>query len=527
MAQWNPQLEDEPLVDGSVPILGMNNSLPPNVIDKNLASDETNRLSALDSLNRPRPGTIARMTAGGNIDSIHHLGSGVFLYNNAGSWGKYDSRSLVNTGGLAGGPGFAKGDQVYSALCDQVLYFSRGMTLYKYTPATGLFGTNPIPSQWPTASYPIWAFSRLIYVNTNTLVVSDILSPEVWDPISQELTLDPIASDTITGQCVWQNQTIAVFRNGSTWIVETGPNLAVIDWELNRASATVGCCCHGTIVQCGVEVFFLSETGRGVYALSQMPTSNQMGVWMPISAPVKKYIDRINWSAIKCARATYWNDLYILSVPLDLATQNNFMLIYSVTLNTWQGIWCFEVAGADAGFRDSARDRTNPNKTLLLVATIDGIVSEMTYPTDRRYYDTDLSSKQTPVESILLSRSFTFTADPSQNIGGLSQIGLNQIQPHSAKLQFLESEESVDVTVIVDRTIEPLTLESVTSGALLQLTIPALPFDLDTTGYYYLPISLLSIGICSEIQIQLAGEGNWTLFQLKLAAFESAPLLTI
>ena len=513
MPLWNDQLSDEPLIDASVPINGVNNALPPSAISQNLASDQINRLSALDNLNRPRPGTIARMQTSGGFDSIHHLGSGVFLYNNANQWGKYDSRSQVNTGGLAGGPAFSAGDQVYSALCDQVLYFSRGLTLYKYTPASGTFGTNPIPSQWPNASYPLWAFSRLIYANGNTLVVSDILDPEVWDPISQELTLDPIAADLITGQCVWQYQSLAVFRNGSTWIVETGPGLAVVDWQLNRASGTVGCCSHGTIVQCGVDVFFLSETGRGVYALSQMPTSNQMGVWMPISVPVKQYIDRINWSAVGNARATYWNDLYILSVPLDDATYNNFILAYSISLQSWQGLWCFDILDSDHGFRDSARDRTNPDKTLLLVGTLDGIVSEFSYPTDRRYYDTDLSNNQNPIQSSLTSRSYTFGED------------IYQIQPYAGRLQFLDSEENVDITVVVDRTIEPLTLNSPTSGALLQLTIAELPFDLDKTGYYYLPISLLSIGFCSELQFELVGSGNWTLFQIKLAAFETAPLL--
>jgi hypothetical protein len=108
----------------------------------------------------------------------------------------------------------------------------------------------------------------------------------------------------------------------------------------------------------------------------------------------------------------------------------------------------------------------------------------------------------------------------------LGQMGLNQIQPYSALLQFLESEETVDVTVILDRTIEPLKLNSVTSGSLLQLTIPGLPFDLDTTGYYYLPISLLGVGFCSELQIQLSGTGNWTLFQIQIAAWETAPLVT-
>jgi hypothetical protein len=250
-----------------------------------------------------------------------------------------------------------------------------------------------------------------------------------------------------------------------------------------------------------------------------MPTSQQMGVWTPISMPVKKYIDRINWSAVAYARATYWNDLYILSVPLDNATYNNFMLIYSVTLNTWQGQWSFDILGSDHGFRDSARDRTNPNKTILLVGTLDGIASEFSYPTDQRYYDTDLANNQDPIDSSMISRSYTFTDYTFPNF--------NQLQPYSAKLQFLQSVENVDVTIVIDQTIEPLTLNSPTSGALLQLTIPGLPFDLDATGYYNLAMSLMSVGVCTELQIEITGSGNWTLFQIKVAAWQTAPLLAI
>jgi hypothetical protein len=462
-------------------------------------------------------------TPHGGFDSIHHYGQGQFLYNDGPNWGKYDSRSKVNSV-LSGGPAFATGDQIYSALANNVLYFTRGDNLYKYDPSVPGFGTNPIPSEWPTALYPIWASSRLIYVNGNTLVVSDILDPEVWHPATQEVTLDPVASDLITGQVVWQQQSIVVFRNGSSWLVITGPNLDVPDWELNRTSATVGCCCHGTIVQCGIDVYFLSETGRGVYALSQMPTSDQVGVWLPISGPIKKDIERINWAAVKNARATYWNDLYILSVPLDGATFNNYILVYSVTLNAWQGTWCFDFSGTDHGFRDAARDRTNPNETLLLVATMAGLVSEFTYPQLARYYDTDLLNNRVSIESSLTSRSFNFDAQINQI---QLHSSINQIQPMMAKLQFLESEDDVTVTMVVDRTIETLVTDTPTSGTFLQLPIPGLPFDLDQTGYYNLPLSLMSISACNEIQVELEGVGNWTLFQIKVAAWEAAPLLAL
>jgi hypothetical protein len=514
--QFNTNLDDEPLSDATVPIAGVNNAQPPNAIGPTLAADAENRLTQQDGLNRPRPGIIRlkqTTVAPQSFDSIHHLGVGVFLLNDGPHWYSYDSRSHVLTL-LSGGPAYAAQTQVYSALANDTLYFSVGAGMSKYLPGTG-FGTNTLPSEYPNALYPLWVSERLVYVYQNTLVVSDILDPEVWDVISQSVTIDPIKSDVITGICVWQTQRIAVFRNGSTWVVDTGPSLPVLNWELNRVSGTIGCCCHGTIQQCGSDVYFLSETGRGVYALSQAPASNQQGIWQPISAPVKRYIDRINWGAIACARATYWNDLYMLAVPLDGVTYNNFILIYSVSIGTWQGLWCFDIAGIDTAPRDFARDRTNPNETLLLLGTTDGIISQMTYPTDRYYFDQNIDGSRVDIESSLLSRAFTFSED------------INQIQPHSARFQFLESDDPVDITVWADRTVELLKTNTPTNNYRLSLTIPGFPFDLDKEGYYNLPLSLMGLGICSEMQLELSGAGNWTIYQIKVTAFEAMPLESI
>jgi hypothetical protein len=511
MPQWNSSKDDEPLSDGSVPISGVNNAQPPNSIDQTQAADAENRLTQADGLNRPRPGIIRKAMTGGSFDSIHHLGVGVFLLNDANKWWTYDSRSNV-LAAASGGPAYTHGAQVYSALTDTVLYFSDGNALRKYTPGTG-FGAVTLPAPYTTAKFPIWALYRLMYAFENTLIVSDILDPEVFDLTNQLVTLDPVRSDAITGMCLWQNQTLAVFRNGSTWMIETGPNLAVVDWEVNRGSATVGCAAHGTIVQCGVDVFFLSETGRGVYALSQMPTSNQMGVWAPISQPIQGYIDRINWTAIKNARAVYWNGLYLLSVPMDLSSVNNFVLVFSVALNTWQGLWCFDINSTDVAVRDMARDRTNPDATVLMAGTIDGQIFRFSYPADDQFYDQDIDNTKHDIHSHLLTRSFTFGETT------------NQIQPYSSRFQFLGSENPVDITVIANRTIDLYTRTAETSGNLLQLPIPGFTFDLDKGGYYNLPISLMNVGVCSELQFLLTGYGNWTLYQIKLTAFEAAPLV--
>jgi hypothetical protein len=251
-----------------------------------------------------------------------------------------------------------------------------------------------------------------------------------------------------------------------------------------------------------------------------------MGVWTPISQPIKRYIDRINWSAIQCARATYWNDTYQLAVPLDGASYNTHTLIFSVTLNSWQGLWSHkDTNGNPVTLRDFARDRTNPDGTVLLLGALDGTISQVTYPTDRQYWDQNMDGTRNPYDSSLMSRAFTF----SQNMSEQYQYGgsINQIQPHSAHLQFIESDDPVDVTVWADRTIELIDKNTPTNNYLLSLTIPGFPFDLDKTGYYNFPLSLFGTGICNELQIELSGTGNWTVYQMRVAAFEAMPLTTL
>jgi hypothetical protein len=505
--------DDELKTDASVPISGINNSMPPSAIDTKMGADAQNRLAQLDGLNRPRPG-LKRLaqSATGTLDSVHHVGNGLFLANSGPTWYTWDNRSSVWTT-ISGGPAFATGSQVYSAVANTALYFSNGTTLNKYDPAVPGFSVISVPSQYPNVLYPTWTVFRLLYAYQNTLVCSDLLNPEHVDVITGTVTLDPVSTDLITGIALWKDQKIAVFRHGSTWLVETGPGLSVPDWSVNRVSATIGCRTHGTIVQAGNDVFFLSETGRGVYALGQAPTSDEEGVWLPVSLDIRGYTDRINWEACDNARATYWDDLYLLSVPLDGSTYNNFMLIYSVTLKAWQGLWCYDIGGGDVGARDFARDRTDIKYTALLVATRDGILSRQTYPVERQYYDQNIDTTHQSYDSMLLSRSFTFGED------------INQVRPHSARFQFLESTDPVTITAIADREAETAKRAVATSASLLSLTIPSFPFDLDTEGYLIQVLALLKTGICTELQFRLEATGNWTLFQIMASAFESMPIL--
>lgn len=95
MPLFNSSLDDEPLIDGTAPIAGIDNSQPPSAIGPTLATDAVNRLTSMDGLNRPRPGVIRLQQPAVSIDSVHHVGDGQFLLNDGPAWFLYDSRSNV------------------------------------------------------------------------------------------------------------------------------------------------------------------------------------------------------------------------------------------------------------------------------------------------------------------------------------------------------------------------------------------------------------------------------------------------
>ena len=506
-------LDDELLFDKSMPIAGVNDALPPAEIDQTLSAAAIDRLSARDGLNRPRPGLNYRAQssdAANSWDWSIHMKDGLFLCVSGGTWYTWDSRGRVLTK-LVGGPAYPVGSFISGAVCTDTVYMCNGGAISKYKPGTGAgtgFGTvSTLPTQYPSAAYIVWgAGPRLCYVppNSNVVVCSNILDPETYDPTLQNIiTLDPVTSDVITGLAVWQDQSLVVFRNGAACQIGSGIQTPIVDWPFNWVSRQTGALNHGTIQQAGLDVYFLSETGRGVYSVSQVPTSDQLGVQAPISFPINDTIRRINWTVARTtARALVWMDLFLLAVPLDGANSNNWILVYNIALGVWQGTWELE-----SPCKTFSKDPTNPAATYMLVGLANGILAEWTSPQLRQYYDMRLDSTQRLYSSSMMTRSFTFNEE------------FNQISPYSVKFTFLESEEDCTITAVVDR--EPTAIETVrtTGPPQTNLTIPQLPFDLSGIGYVIQNLNLQRLDLCNELQFQLSGIGNWTLAKILCSAF--------
>lgn len=83
----------------------------------------------------------------------------------------------------------------------------------------------------------------------------------------------------------------------------------------------------------GGDVLFLSR--EGVRSLNRSTTDAQGGAGLPLSWPIQKQIDRINWAKADQAQAAFWNGIAYFAVPVDGAENNNYVIAHNVARNSW------------------------------------------------------------------------------------------------------------------------------------------------------------------------------------------------
>lgn len=239
-------------------------------------------------------------------------------------------------------------DQVcFTQLIDK-LYIADGAThLHSWDGVTLVdlgTGTNETP---PVAKFVISATNRLWIAGQadvpDQLTVSKLLA-DGWDNEKLSIRVGGGEGDPITGLSAWDDYQTVVFKRNSIYIVRANP--AETDGssghELSQAtvtmiSDTIGCVSHRSIARVGSDIWFLSD--GGVYSVGRVLAQNQREVKEPASLPIQDIIDRINWSeAEKCA-ATFWNNRYLLSIPLDEEESPNSTIVFNTQRKAWSGTW--------------------------------------------------------------------------------------------------------------------------------------------------------------------------------------------
>lgn len=226
-------------------------------------------------------------------------------------------------------------DKLYIADGYSNLYSWDGVTM------TNLGGGGAAqPPVGPSAI--VWHTNRLIAAGMtaapDTVAFSDILDGATWDTSLQNLRPGAGDGDVVTGLCPWLDFNLIVIKRASLWVINCDPTLDVADMPIKCIHPAIGSSAPNTFVQVGSDVFGLTTSGvRSMRRTFAAETQSELGP--SVSFPIDNLMDRINRAALSTAVATYWNNRYILSVPMDGATRPNYVLVYNTITESWSGYW--------------------------------------------------------------------------------------------------------------------------------------------------------------------------------------------
>jgi hypothetical protein len=393
----------------------------------------------------------------------------------------WDGSAWTLRAGYSPTPGTAVGaaqgvDKVY--LCDGVGH------LFSYNGSAFVdLGTgSPAP---PIGNIIVWHTSRVFMAGvataTDTIYVSDLLNPANWNYLTQSLRVGGGEGQAIVTLVSWDNYNLVVLKESSSYVVTTDPTQSVAAWVIAPVHKNVGCIAARTAVQVGLDVWWLAR--EGVVSVNRLQQETQREITTAISDPIRGYMDRINWSMASKASAILYNNHYILSVPLDGATEPNCVLIYNTITQCWSGIWLNVGAQAFAMTNFGGSQR-------LVFGDASGFV--------KQYQDFSGASTDDGVDlgSQIDLRGFNFGDARSPKAGC------------EVEFEFYQSSSHVDVLTRLDEGLWITTATNQDSSSGLLTLALHLPFKLKPSGIRRFNVDLMQFDPFRTIQFRLTSKAG-------------------
>ena len=177
----------------------------------------------------------------------------------------------------------------------------------------------------------------LLLYGPDYLAVSDVLDPLHYSPILNEFKLNTGANDAVVALYPFNATTLIVFKERSILAVE---NLYgdLSTTRLTEVTREFGCVSQASIASTGSDIVFLSQ--RGVISLKQTEFGISQSVVLPLSDPIQNVIEEIDQANWGKSCAAYYNNRYILSVPVEGGNgTNERTLVYNFLNQAWEGYW--------------------------------------------------------------------------------------------------------------------------------------------------------------------------------------------
>lgn len=310
----------------------------------------------------------------------------------------------------------------------------------------------------------VTAFPDAIYVSTSLVTA--------WDTAKLMIRIGTGDNDPIIGLAPWDTNQVVVLKRNSVYILEADPLATATDLStatVTKVTDRIGCVAQRSVQVVGNDVWFLSDFG--IRSVRRVLAQTQREVSEDLSEPVHDVIQRINWLlADKCA-SFYWDNKYMLSLPLDEDLEPTVLLVFDTLQQAFSGVWtgwtplCFVLTKANQ------LQRVNFGQP-------DGTVSRWLdfVPIDSETLTT-FQDNGVNIQTQLVSRGMIFgdgTANTSNK--GLQFVdGQATKSPFSVEASFYQSAALADVSLAFDQGEEG----SLEEGFVTQGGIPLiLPFFL-------------------------------------------------
>lgn len=197
------------------------------------------------------------------------------------------------------------------------------------------WGTYHQGRLWVPYKWELNATGATTRNKTDELAASDVLDSNTYDRLDNQFRVTAGISDYVVAVEPFAEDNLLCFNRNSIHLIKgVSGNLAdTSTWLITKE---IGCVARQSIQQVGNQVIFLSD--NGVYAAAFGDLYNLRGAGVPLSEPIKGWVERINRNyAHKCVSA-YFNNRYYLAFPLDTSEVNNAILVYNFLNGGWESL---------------------------------------------------------------------------------------------------------------------------------------------------------------------------------------------
>ena len=231
--------------------------------------------------------------------------------------------------------------------------------------------TNTSP---PLTRVGTWYGNRFWYLKNDELYYSDAYDSDYSGAFDRTTNKYRIPVGEEKAIVPTRDSGMVVFGLKEVWAFAPSVTPAATD-QPQPFVTNVGCVAENTVVPVGDDIYWLAQDG--VRSLKRtLQDKMQLGVDYPLSYNLKDSYETINWGAIDKACAVYFDNKYILSLPVNNSATNNEIWVYYPPTQGWSKMSGIN-ASCFATYKVSGEERLYYGE-----ATADGVVYQLLTGTD-------------------------------------------------------------------------------------------------------------------------------------------------